>query len=84
MHTGFRELRLRDGWFELNGQRIYLRSTHTGKRYPLGQVVPQNATLVRQDLIYAKVAGFNIVPFYRRSRPGGPARLLRRDRSDGL
>ena len=63
VRTGFRELRLRDGWFELNGRRIYLRSTHTGNHYPIGQVVPQNAALVRQDLVYAKAAGFNTVRF---------------------
>ncbi len=64
VRTGFRELRLRDGWFELNGRRIYLRSTHTGTHYPIGQVVPQNAALVRQDLVYAKAAGFNTVRFF--------------------
>ncbi len=63
LRTGFRELRLRDGWFELNGRRIYLRSTHTGNHYPIGQVVPQDAALVRQDLVYAKAAGFNTVRF---------------------
>ncbi len=63
VRTGFRELRLRDGWFELNGRRTYLRSTHTGNHYPIGQVVPQNAALVRQDLVYAKAAGFNTVRF---------------------
>jgi hypothetical protein len=56
-------LRLRDGWFELNGRRIYLRSTHTGNHYPIGQVVPQDPALVRQDLVYAKAAGFNTVRF---------------------
>jgi hypothetical protein len=63
LRTGFRELRLRDGWFELNGRRIYLRSTHTGNHYPIGQVVPQDPALVRQDLVYAKAAGFNTVRF---------------------
>ena len=63
LRTGFRELRLRDGWFELNGRRIYLRSTHTGNHYPIGQIVPQDAALVRQDLVYAKASGFNTVRF---------------------
>jgi hypothetical protein len=63
VRTGFRELRVRDGWFELNGRRIYLRSTHTGNHYPIGQTVPQNPALVRQDLVYAKAAGYNTVRF---------------------
>jgi hypothetical protein len=63
VRTGFRQLRVRDGWFELNGQRIYLRSTHTGNHYPIGQLVPQSPALVRQDLVYAKAAGFNMVRF---------------------
>jgi hypothetical protein len=63
VRTGFRQLRVRDGWFELNGQRIYLRSTHTGNHYPIGQLVPQSLALVRQDLVYAKAAGFNMVRF---------------------
>ncbi len=63
MRTGFRELRVRHGWFELNGRRIYLRSTHTGNHYPIGQIVPQEAALVRQDLVYAKASGFNTVRF---------------------
>lgn len=63
VRTGFRELRVRDGWFELNGRRIYLRSTHTGNHYPIGQIVPQDPALVRQDLVYAKAAGFNTIRF---------------------
>jgi hypothetical protein len=63
VRTGFREMRVRNGWFELNGRRIYLRSTHTGNHYPIGQEVPQNQALVRQDLVYAKASGFNTVRF---------------------
>ena len=63
MRTGFRELRVRDGWFELNGRRIYLRSTHTGNHYPMGQAVPPDPAFVRQDLVYAKASGYNTVRF---------------------
>jgi hypothetical protein len=61
--TGFREFRVENGFFRLNGRRIYLRSTHTGNHYPLGQKVPPRLGFVRQDLIYAKAAGFNMVRF---------------------
>ena len=63
VRAGFRELRVRDGWFELNGRRLYLRCAHTGNHYPVGQVVPPDKALVRQDLVYAKAAGFNAVRF---------------------
>lgn len=69
VRSGFRELRVENGYFYLNGRRIYLRSTHTGNHYPLGQCVPPYPALVRQDLIYAKAAGFNAVRFI-----SGPAR----------
>lgn len=61
--VGFRQLRVRNGWFELNGRRIYLRSTHTGNHYPIGQAVPPDPAFVRQDLVFAKAAGFNMVRF---------------------
>jgi hypothetical protein len=67
--TGFRSFYVRDGFFHLNGRRIYLRSTHTGNHYPLGQQVPPQPAFVRQDLLYAKAAGFNAVRFL-----SGPAR----------
>ncbi len=63
VRTGFRELRVQEGWFELNGRRVHLRCTHTGNHYPIGQCVPQDTALVRQDLVYAKAAGFNMVRF---------------------
>ena len=63
VRTGFRRFEVRDGYFHLNGRRIYLRSTHTGNHYPLGQQVPPRPGFVRQDLIYAKAAGFNMVRF---------------------
>ncbi len=69
VRTGFRELRVEDGFFHLNGRRIYLRSTHTGNIYPIGQFVPPAPSFVRQDLIYAKAAGFNTVRFI-----AGPSR----------
>jgi hypothetical protein len=63
VRTGFRTFDVRDGFFHLNGRRIYLRCTHTGNHYPLGQQVPPRPAFVRQDLIYAKAAGFNAIRF---------------------
>ncbi len=60
---GFRDFRVEKGFFRLNGKRIFLRSTHTGNHYPLGFAVPADPALLRQDLVYAKAAGFNMVRF---------------------
>jgi hypothetical protein len=60
---GFREFRVRDGWFTLNGKRVFLRSTHTGNHFPIGQVVPPTPDLMCRDLLYAKTCGYNMVRF---------------------
>ena len=63
VRCGFREFRVVDGWFELNGKRIFLKSTHTGNSMPIGQQVATIPDLVRRDLINAKASGFNTVRF---------------------
>ena len=63
LRCGFRELRVEKGFFRLNGRRIFLRSTHTGNHFPIGQQVPPSPDLLRRDLVNAKAAGFNMVRF---------------------
>ncbi|MDP7620234.1 MAG: glycoside hydrolase family 2 TIM barrel-domain containing protein, partial [Dehalococcoidia bacterium] len=60
---GFRDFRFEDGYFRLNGRRIYLRCSHTGGCVPIGRRVPQDPDLLRRDLINAKVMGFNSIRF---------------------
>ena len=60
---GFRDFRFSDGYFRLNGKRIYLRSTHTCNHYPIGQQFPDDPDLLRRDLINLKTMGFNMVRF---------------------
>jgi hypothetical protein len=60
---GFRDFRVVDGYFRLNGRRVFLRSTHTGNHYPMGISRAQELDFVRRDLIYAKASGFNTVRF---------------------
>ncbi len=60
---GFREFRVENGWFMLNGKRVFLKSTHTGNHFPVGWVAPVLPDFVRRDLIYAKALGFNCVRF---------------------
>ena len=60
---GFRDFRIVNGFFRLNGKRIFLRSTHTGNHVPIGWVVPHDCDFLRRDLVYAKASGFNMVRF---------------------
>ena len=63
VRCGFRDFRIVDGYFHLNGKRIFLRSTHTGNHMPVGQQAPVTADFGRRDMIYAKASGFNMVRF---------------------
>jgi Glycosyl hydrolases family 2, sugar binding domain/Glycosyl hydrolases family 2/Glycosyl hydrolases family 2, TIM barrel domain len=50
VRCGFRELRVVDGYFYLNGRRLFLKSAHTGRGS-------------RRDMLNARAAGFNMVRF---------------------
>ena len=58
---GFRELKVENGYFRLNGKRILLRGTITGDDYCFGEKIPNDR--LRRDLIFAKSAGFNVIRF---------------------
>lgn len=62
---GFRELRVENGYFQLNGKRIFLKSSHTGNHCPVGAILPPDSApdLLRKDLVYMKACGFNMVRF---------------------
>ena len=68
---GFRDFRFANGYFRLNGRRIYLRSAHTCNHYPIGLQFPRDPDLLRRDLLNMKVMGFNMVRFIW----GGAARV---------
>jgi hypothetical protein len=63
VRCGFRDFRVENGYFRLNGKRIFLRNTVTLGTCPIGQRLPPSQTpdLLRRDMLYAKMAGFNIV-----------------------
>ncbi len=64
IHCGFRDFRLdEDGFFQLNGNRIFLKSSHTANHFPIGQNVAPTPDLLKRDLLYAKTAGFNMIRF---------------------
>ncbi len=60
---GFRDFRVTNGYFRLNGKRLFLRSTHTGNHCPWGQVWPPPGypDLLRLDLVHAKSVGYNCI-----------------------
>ena len=63
VRCGFRDFRFANGFFRLNGQRFYLKSTHTCNHFPIGQQFPRDPDMLRRDLLNLKVMGFNAVRF---------------------
>lgn len=61
LNFGFREFKVIDGFFYLNGRKIFLKSSHSGNAFPIGQNYPVVKEQVRQDMIMAKTYGFNTV-----------------------
>jgi len=60
---GFRDFRFEDGWFRLNGRRLFLRCSHTGNCCPVGLELPHDPDLLRRDLLNVKAMGFNAIRF---------------------
>jgi len=62
---GFRDFRVVNGYFRLNGRRILVRSTHTGNHTPIGVNIPPPGypDMLRRDLYNAKDSGFNTIRF---------------------
>lgn len=65
---GFRDFRVENGYFRLNGKRLYLRCSHTGNMTPIGICLPYQSDYLRRDLINVKAMGFNSIRFI--SGPG--------------
>ena len=61
--TGFREFVFQNGYFRLNGRRIFLRSSHTCNHTPIGLRIPHDKDLFRRDMINSKMMGLNMVRF---------------------
>ena len=63
VRCGFRNFDFEDGYFRLNGRRIFLRSAHSVWTNPITIHSCQNLTLLRKDMIFAKTMGFNLIRF---------------------
>ena len=60
---GFREFKFDNGFFRLNGRRIFIRSSHTAAEAPVGHCLPRDRGLLRSELLSCKAMGFNMVRF---------------------
>jgi hypothetical protein len=58
---GFRDFRFREGYFQLNGKRIFLKGSNFSMHYPVGVYVPTGDDMLRRDVINMKALGFNFV-----------------------
>ena len=63
LRCGFRDFRFEDGYFRLNGRRLFLKCSHTGNHFPVGLHYPYNPDWVRRDLFNVKAMGFNAIRF---------------------
>ncbi len=63
VRCGFRDFRLEDGYFRLNGKRIYLKCSHTGNCCPIGLEMPHDPDFLRRDLINQKMMRYNAIRF---------------------
>jgi len=64
LRCGFRVFRVEDGYFKINGKRIFLRSSHSGNEFPIGIHHPKDPDLLRRDIINAKAMGFNCIRYF--------------------
>jgi hypothetical protein len=63
VRCGFRDFRIANGYFQLNGKRLFLRCSHTGNDTPVGLHVAYDREFLRRDLINVKTMGFNAIRF---------------------
>jgi hypothetical protein len=55
---GFRGFRFEDGYFRLNGRRIFLRSSHAAAEAPIGHCLPRDPGVLRSELTSCKAMGY--------------------------
>ncbi|MGA2034726.1 MAG: glycoside hydrolase family 2 TIM barrel-domain containing protein [Thermoguttaceae bacterium] len=64
LRSGFRDFRIVDGYFHLNGKRIYLKSAHSNWYDPIAIYgTPRTMNYLSRDFALMKSAGFNMFRF---------------------
>jgi hypothetical protein len=61
LRFGFRDFRFENGYFRLNGKRIFLKGTNFSTHFPVGFTVPLSEEMLRTDVVNMKALGFNFV-----------------------
>ena len=64
VRSGFRDFRVENGHFRLNGRRIFLRCAHTGQQDPIGIRVAYDPDWPLDDIRMMKAMGFNSIRFF--------------------
>ncbi len=60
---GFRDFRVKDGFFCLNGRRIFLKCAHTSFECPTWKNSPWDRTCLRGEMLRAKAMGHNALRY---------------------
>ena len=63
VRCGFRDFDFTDGYFRLNGRRLFIKSAHSLWTTPVKIHSCQDQATLRKDVIYAKTMGFNTIRF---------------------
>ncbi|MBX3258047.1 MAG: hypothetical protein KF862_28200 [Chitinophagaceae bacterium] len=58
---GFRDFRFENGFFRLNGKRIFLIGCNFSTHYPVGYTIPLYEEMLRRDIVHMKALGQNFV-----------------------
>ncbi len=63
VRCGFRDFRFENGFFRLNGRRLFVRGSHTVTAAPVGQHLAGDPELFQRDILTMKTMGFNCIRF---------------------
>ncbi|MDO4585947.1 MAG: glycoside hydrolase family 2 TIM barrel-domain containing protein [Planctomycetia bacterium] len=63
IRCGFRDFRFENGYFRLNGKRIYIKCSHSGSDGPITYRIPFEPDLLLKDIIHCKTMGFNMIRY---------------------
>jgi hypothetical protein len=58
---GFRDFRFENGYYRLNGKRIFLIGGNSSTHYPVGYTIPLYEDMLRRDVLNMKALGQNFV-----------------------